>query len=80
MKYKDLEYCDDCPLYKDLCPGGWTSSPSGSSHPIEPPCIKWNDEDDMDEIYNKIMKNISKEEDKEIERLLKKQKNIIKSR
>ena len=31
-------------------------------------------------IYNKIMKYISKEEDKEIERLLKKQKNIIKSR
>jgi len=74
MLYKDLEDCDDCPLYKNLCPGGWISNPSGSSNPIEPPCINWNDEDDLDEIYKKLMRNRLKEEDKEIERLLKTKK------
>jgi len=61
MLYKELEDCEQCPLYKDLCPGGWTSSPSGN--PIEPPCTNWKDDDDLDELYdNAIASNLAHEE------------------
>jgi len=50
MKYKELEDCDQCQLFNDLCSGGWTSSPSGN--PIEPPCTCWNPDDDLDELYD----------------------------
>lgn len=56
MKYKELEDCDQCPLFKDLCPGGMTSSPSGD--PIEPPCTCWEPDDDLDELYNNANANI----------------------
>ena len=42
---KDITSCDNCPLYKKDCPGGMTSSPSGT--PIDPPCCSWNDDDEI---------------------------------
>ena len=39
---KDIHGCDECPLYKKDCSGGWTSSAAGT--PIEPPCTSWNDD------------------------------------
>ena len=39
---KDIHGCDECPLYKNDCPGGWT--PSGGGTPVEPPCCSWNDD------------------------------------
>ena len=50
MKYKELEDCEQCPLFNDMCPGGMTFSPSGN--PIEPPCTCWNPDDDLDELYD----------------------------
>ena len=40
---KDIHECEDCPLYKSECEGGWTSDARG--RPIEPPCYGWNDDD-----------------------------------
>lgn len=45
IKAKDIHDCDDCPLYKDDCSGGWTSGCGGT--PIEPPCCSWDDEDEI---------------------------------
>lgn len=45
MKAKDITGCDNCPIYKNDCKGGWTSNGRGT--PIEPPCTSWNDEDDI---------------------------------
>ena len=42
---KDINSCEECPLYKSECPGGWTSDPGGT--PIEPPCCNWNDDDEI---------------------------------
>jgi hypothetical protein len=39
---KDIHDCDECPLYKKDCIGGWTSD--GCGNPIEPPCTSWNDD------------------------------------
>ena len=39
---KDITCCEECPLYKKDCPGGWTSN--GSGNPIEPPCCSWDDD------------------------------------
>lgn len=36
----EITECEDCPLYKNDCPGGWTSGAGGT--PIEPPCCSWN--------------------------------------
>lgn len=78
MLYKELDNCDECPLYNELCSGGWTSGYGGT--PIEPPCTCWNDEDDLDEIYNNMIEGQRKHEDyldkkyKEEERI--KQKKI----
>lgn len=35
----EIEDCEDCPLFGNDCPGGWTG---GSNGPIEPPCCSWN--------------------------------------
>jgi hypothetical protein len=52
MKAKDIKDCDNCPLYKNDCKGGWTSNNRGT--PIEPPCIEWDDEDNIyKDMYNK---------------------------
>lgn len=40
---KNINDCSDCPLYKNDCPGGWSSGSGGT--PIEPPCCSWNDDD-----------------------------------
>ena len=40
----EIEDCDDCPLYKMDCPGGWTGGPNG---PIEPPCCSWNGDEEI---------------------------------
>jgi len=48
-KASEIEECEDCPLYKKDCPGGWTSD--GTGQPIEPPCTSWNDDD---EIYDAV--------------------------
>jgi len=45
MKARDIEDCDNCPLRKKDCKGGWTSDGTGS--PAEPPCTSWNDEDEV---------------------------------
>ena len=46
MKYgkysKDINDCDECPLFMNDCRGGFTSD--GSGEPIEPPCFNWDDE------------------------------------
>ena len=48
---KDIESCDDCPIYGEVCPGGAKASPSGM--PIDPPCTCWSDEDKITEdMYN----------------------------
>ncbi len=63
MLYKDLEDCDQCPFFNDLCKGGWTSSPSGT--PIEPPCTCWDDSDDLDDLYNNAVDRIRRCEEAE---------------
>lgn len=45
MKAKNINDCDECPLYKNDCVGGWNSD--GGGLPIEPPCCSWNDEDEI---------------------------------
>lgn len=47
----EIEDCDDCPLYKKDCPGGWTGGPNG---PIEPPCCSWNGDE---KIYEGMYSN-----------------------
>ena len=37
---KDITDCEECPLFKYDCVGGWTSSGGGT--PIEPPCTRWD--------------------------------------
>ncbi|OPY59136.1 MAG: hypothetical protein A4E55_00353 [Pelotomaculum sp. PtaU1.Bin035] len=64
MKVKELrdsEDCDQCPFYKELCPGGMTSSAGGI--PVEPPCYYWEDEDDLDELYHKAVDGIRRHEE-----------------
>lgn len=41
--YRDIDDCDKCPAYKDICPGGWRARPTGGT-PIEPPCCGWDDD------------------------------------
>jgi hypothetical protein len=53
MLYKDLQDCDDCPFFGEFCKGGMTCSPSGD--PIEPPCVNWNDNDDLDVLYHEAV-------------------------
>lgn len=48
MKASEIEDCENCPLLKEeICPGGMTSSPSGT--PIEPPCCSFDDDTDLDQ-------------------------------
>lgn len=48
MKTSEIEDCENCPLLKEeICPGGMTSSPSGT--PIEPPCCSFDDDTDLDQ-------------------------------
>jgi len=48
MLYKEIDDCEQCPLLKEeICPGGWTASPSGS--PIEPPCCSFDDDTDLEQ-------------------------------
>lgn len=42
---RDIDDCSNCPLYEKDCPGGWTSSGSGT--PIEPPCTSWNSDEEI---------------------------------
>lgn len=42
---KEIDDCENCPLFHEDCAGGWTSSPAGT--PIEPPCCNWNDDDEI---------------------------------
>lgn len=42
---KDIHDCNDCPIYKEECSGGWTSD--GGGQPIEPPCCSWNDDTEV---------------------------------
>jgi hypothetical protein len=55
MLYKDLEDCNQCPLMDEFCKGGMVSGYGGD--PIEPPCVamSWNDDDDLDDIYNNMV-------------------------
>jgi hypothetical protein len=45
MKAKDIKGCDNCPLYKNDCKGGWSSDGRGT--PVEPPCTGWDDDNDI---------------------------------
>lgn len=48
MKASEIEDCENCPLLKEeICPGGMTSSPTGT--PIEPPCCSFDDDTDLDQ-------------------------------
>ena len=48
----EIEDCDDCPLYGNDCPGGWTGGPNV---PIEPPCCLWNGDEEISEgMYSNI--------------------------
>lgn len=48
MKASEIEDCENCPLLaEEICPGGMTSSPSGT--PIEPPCCSFDDDTDLDQ-------------------------------
>lgn len=48
MLYKEIDDCVQCPLLKEeICPGGYTSSPSGT--PIEPPCCGFDDDTDLEQ-------------------------------
>lgn len=40
-----IEDCEGCPLYREDCPGGWTSGPGGT--PIEPPCTSWSGDEEI---------------------------------
>lgn len=44
-KASEIEDCSECPLYKKDCPGGCTSD--GTGQPVEPPCMSWNDDDEI---------------------------------
>ena len=48
MLAKDIEDCENCPLWEKDC-HGYTSD--GQGNPVEPPCCSWNDED---EIYERM--------------------------
>ena len=49
---REIEDCDDCPLYGNDCPGGWTGGPNG---PIEPPCCSWNGDEEISKgMYSNI--------------------------
>lgn len=41
----DITECEECPLCGHDCPGGWSSSGSGT--PIEPPCCSWNGDEEI---------------------------------
>ncbi len=48
MKASEIEDCENCPLLaEEICPGGMTSSPSGT--PIEPLCCSFDDDTDLDQ-------------------------------
>lgn len=52
MKVSEIDGCDNCPLLEEsICPGGMTSGAGGI--PIEPPCVSWNDDDDIDDIIQR---------------------------
>lgn len=83
MLYKDLEGCEQCPFsINGDCPDGWASSPYGT--PMEPPCTCWDDEDDVEEIYNYCIEARNKYEIQEHKKYLeeqeKKEKNAEKAR
>lgn len=63
MLYKELEDCEQCPFFNELCNGGWTSSPSGN--PVEPPCTCWDGNDDLGELYNNAIDTIRRYEEAE---------------
>jgi hypothetical protein len=42
---KAINDCENCPLYKHDCIGGYTSNGNGT--PIEPPCCSWNENDEI---------------------------------
>ena len=42
---KNIGDCDECPLFKNDCVGGWTSD--GGGNPIEPPCTSWDDDTEV---------------------------------
>ena len=47
MLAKDIDDCENCPLHKRDCVGGWTSGGGGT--PIELPCTSWNEDDEIEE-------------------------------
>lgn len=52
MKASEIDDCDICPLLNTYCNGGMTSSPGGE--PIEPPCVCWDSDTDLDEFMDEI--------------------------
>lgn len=52
MLAKDVNDCSECPLLDELCSGGMTSTPGGQ--PIEPPCVNWDPEEELEDIVNGI--------------------------
>lgn len=66
LKFSDIEDCDMCPLYGDECQGGVSSSPNGY---IEPPCVRSNPNDTIDDYYNETIKEsiLFREKSRQIE-------------
>lgn len=52
MLAKEVTDCSNCPLLESHCKGGMTSSPGGE--PIEPPCVNWEPDTDLDEFMDEI--------------------------
>lgn len=48
---KDIDGCDDCPIYGNSCSGGCEGIPGGYK---EPPCASW-DEDTL--VYEEMYDN-----------------------
>ena len=82
MKLGDIQDCEQCPLYKEECPGGMVSSAAGI--PIEPPCTSWDEDQDldyyMDGFYSSKMVYEDYQENLYITEEIKKEKQKIKNK
>lgn len=50
--WNDIEDCDECPLFKEVCPGGVTGHPNG---PHYPPCCDADPNEDVDALLQILL-------------------------
>jgi hypothetical protein len=60
-EFRELEDCEICPLYNDLCSGGMTSDHRGE--PVEPPCVYWDDDENVEDVCRAINTRILEREE-----------------